>query len=101
MLAGSAAPRELRRHLSTGAAFDPLGDPERVVRSLTRVRDAGATIASTSISASSAEHFAEQLEELHRIALAEGIEFHRLIHFRYVRNADDRRHRTEQLTCPG
>lgn len=75
MLAAAPLPENFDVILSTGAAFDPLGDPERVVRSLTRVRDAGATIASTSISASSAEHFAEQLEELHRIALAEGIDF--------------------------
>jgi hypothetical protein len=75
MLAAAPLPENFDVVRSTGAAFDPLGDPERVVRSLTRVRDAGATIASTSISASSADHFGEQLEELHRLALAEGVEF--------------------------
>ncbi len=45
------------------------------LRALTRVRDAGATIASCSVGARSVEHYCEQLEELHRIALAEGFSF--------------------------
>lgn len=75
MLAAAPLPENFDVVLSTGAPLDPLGNRESVVRSLTRVRDAGATIASNSISASSASHFVDQLEELHAIALAEGFDF--------------------------
>ncbi|OYD66905.1 TIGR03619 family F420-dependent LLM class oxidoreductase [Rhodococcus sp. OK302] len=75
MLAAAPLPERFDVILSTGAPLDPLGDAEQTVRALTRVRDAGATIASSSITATSAAHFSDQLEELHRIALAEGIEF--------------------------
>ncbi|MDJ0114202.1 LLM class F420-dependent oxidoreductase, partial [Rhodococcus erythropolis] len=61
--------------LPAGAPLDPLGNRESALRALTRVRDAGATIASCSVGARSVEHYCEQLEELHRIALAEGSSF--------------------------
>lgn len=53
--------------LSPGAALDPLGDADTVRQRLTRLRDAGATIANCSVQADSAEHFCDQLAELHAI----------------------------------
>ncbi|MDE8648544.1 TIGR03619 family F420-dependent LLM class oxidoreductase [Rhodococcus qingshengii] len=61
--------------LPAGAPLDPLGNRESTLRALTLVRDAGATIASCSVGARSVEHYCEQLEELHRIALTEGFSF--------------------------
>lgn len=75
MLSAASLPEQFDVVLSTGAPLDPLGNRESVIRALTRVRDAGATIASSAISASSAAHFGDQLDELHHVARAEGIEF--------------------------
>jgi probable F420-dependent oxidoreductase len=61
--------------LTAGVALDPAAEPARTAHALNRLRDAGATIANASIAARSASHYCEQLEELHRVARAEGVHF--------------------------
>ena len=61
--------------LSAGFPLDPLGDPDKTVRTLARLRDAGATIVGTSLVAQTAEHYCDQAEELRRLATDEGVEF--------------------------
>ncbi|CRZ15370.1 TIGR03619 family F420-dependent LLM class oxidoreductase [Mycolicibacterium neworleansense] len=53
--------------LSPGVALDPLGDPDVARGRLNRLRDVGATIANCTVQARSAEHFCEQLAQLHAI----------------------------------
>ncbi|MFF1461830.1 LLM class F420-dependent oxidoreductase [Streptomyces sp. NPDC058330] len=54
--------------LAPGRPLDPTGAPQDTVAALTRLRDAGATVLSASVSARSAEHYCEQLEALHTLA---------------------------------
>lgn len=61
--------------LSAGAPLDPLGDADQTTSTLSRLRDVGATIVDTSLAARTAEHYGEQLEELHRLARAEDVAF--------------------------
>jgi probable F420-dependent oxidoreductase len=75
MLAAVTLPASFDVVLSTGAPLDPLGAPDKTTGALSRLRDAGATIASASLTARTAEHYGEQLEELHRLATTEGVEF--------------------------
>lgn len=56
--------------LGVDRPVDPTGDAEATVRALTRLRDAGATVLSASVSARSAEHYCEQLEALKDLASA-------------------------------
>lgn len=60
--------------LPTGAPLDPSANPEATIRALHKVDGAGATIASCTLSARSAEHYCDQLGELARLARAEGFE---------------------------
>ncbi|WP_336880904.1 LLM class F420-dependent oxidoreductase [Rhodococcus globerulus] len=75
MLAVATLPDGFDVVLSTGASLDPLGDSESTSRALAGVRDAGATIASSSIHATDVGHYCDQVNELHRIALSEGVDF--------------------------
>ncbi|WP_028463569.1 LLM class F420-dependent oxidoreductase [Nocardia sp. 348MFTsu5.1] len=61
--------------LSAGLPLDPLGNPDKTVKTLARLRDVGATIAGTSLVARAAAHYGQQVEELHRLARDEGVEF--------------------------
>lgn len=54
--------------LATGRAVDPAGDPRVTGARLTRMRDAGATVVTCSVSARSAQHYVEQLAALRQIA---------------------------------
>lgn len=50
--------------LSTGRAVDPIGAPQATEQVLHRLRDAGATLVGANVSATSAEHYCQQLEAL-------------------------------------
>lgn len=54
--------------LSAGGPMDPGGNPEKVTRALTSVREAGGTIAGVSLRADSLEHYVEQLHALRALA---------------------------------
>jgi probable F420-dependent oxidoreductase len=54
--------------LSPGRALDPLGDAAAAERALSRLRAAGATIATCPIRATDAGHYCDQLAELQTIA---------------------------------
>lgn len=54
--------------LATGRTLDPLADPDGAATRLIRLRDAGATVVTCSVSAESASHYAEQLAALRDIA---------------------------------
>lgn len=68
MLSNRDLPPDFEVILSTGRLLDPSQDPESCIERLRRVRDAGATLVSTSIRADSAEHYSEQLEALAPLA---------------------------------
>jgi probable F420-dependent oxidoreductase len=53
--------------LSAGRPMDPIGDPDGARRALARAESLGATITGTSISATSAEHYCEQLDALREL----------------------------------
>ncbi len=63
MLAQVDSPPEFEVVLPTGA-LDPLGEPDRVVRRLSGLADAGATLAGCTVVAESAAHYCEQLAAL-------------------------------------
>jgi len=50
--------------LSPGRMVDPLADPGGTTARLARVREAGATLVSIAVEATSAGHYCEQLEAL-------------------------------------
>lgn len=54
--------------LGPGRPLDPGGDPARTQDILARLREAGATVAGTSVAADSCDHYCEQLEALAAIA---------------------------------
>ncbi|MCG7608806.1 MULTISPECIES: TIGR03619 family F420-dependent LLM class oxidoreductase [Mycobacterium] len=66
-LARHALPGDFDVVLSPGAPLDPSGDADTVRKRLTRLRDAGATIANCSVQARNAEHFCDQLAALKAI----------------------------------
>lgn len=68
MLGRVEAPAEFDVVLSTGRAVDPMGDPGGMANRLVRLRDAGATVVTCSVSAESAAHYGEQLAALRDIA---------------------------------
>ncbi len=63
MLAQVDSPADFEVVLPTGA-LDPLGEPDRVVRRLSALADAGATLAGCTVVAESAAHYCEQLAAL-------------------------------------
>ncbi len=50
--------------LGAGRPLDPLADPDRARRAIDRTREAGATLVSVHLSATSVTHYVEQLEAL-------------------------------------
>ncbi|MFZ3566751.1 LLM class F420-dependent oxidoreductase [Streptomyces sp. BH097] len=68
MLAGTDLPDGFEVVLSPGRPLDPTGAPKDTVAALSRLRDAGATLLSASVSARSAEHYCEQLDALHSLS---------------------------------
>ncbi len=75
LLAKAPVPAGMEVVLSAGRPLDPTGSPDGSARALTRLRDAGATIASASIAATGAAHYGEQLEALKELAAPLGVEF--------------------------
>jgi len=72
MVDGTALPDGFDVVLPAGRPLDPLGDAAAVRERLERVTDAGATIVSAGIRASSASEYCEQLEALAGAAGLEG-----------------------------
>lgn len=54
--------------LAPGRPLDPIGDPDRVRRRLTALREVGATVATCAVSADSADHCCDQLGALRDLA---------------------------------
>ncbi|WP_305095383.1 TIGR03619 family F420-dependent LLM class oxidoreductase [Prescottella sp. R16] len=75
MLGKVDVPDGLEVVLSAGGPLDPLGDRDRTLRALERRRDAGATVASASISATGPSHYREQLEALRDLGVELGLAF--------------------------
>ncbi|WP_336792024.1 LLM class F420-dependent oxidoreductase [Gordonia malaquae] len=59
----------------TSGLLDPLGDPEDTRRRLESLREAGATIITASLTASSLAHYTDQLAELRAVAESIGARF--------------------------
>ncbi|NLG46902.1 LLM class F420-dependent oxidoreductase [Gordonia sp. (in: high G+C Gram-positive bacteria)] len=74
MLAATDLPADFDVILPSGP-LDPLGDPGETRRRIDRLGDAGATIVTASIAATSVAHYVEQLTELHAIGQALGVAF--------------------------
>lgn len=68
LLAETAAPAGFEVVLSTGHAVDPIGDPTGTRKRLATLAAAGATVASCTISATSAAHYRDQVARLSEIA---------------------------------
>ncbi|WP_030169844.1 TIGR03619 family F420-dependent LLM class oxidoreductase [Spirillospora albida] len=64
MLASADVPPGFDVVLAPSRALDPIGDPDGAVKALTRLRDAGATIAGVRLESASPAHYREQLEAL-------------------------------------
>ncbi|AHH16171.1 F420-dependent oxidoreductase [Nocardia nova SH22a] len=71
MLAQVDSPPEFEVVLPTGA-LDPLGTPDRVLRRLSALADAGATLAGCTVVAESAAHYCEQLAALAELSSRSG-----------------------------
>lgn len=68
MLTEADLPADFEVVLPTARALDPSGDRAGAAESLTRLREAGATLVGAQLRAESAEHYCEQLEALAGIA---------------------------------
>ncbi len=68
MLRRASVPDGFDVVLATARPLDPLGDRDGTLRSLTRRRDAGATIVGVALTSVDAAHYCDQLEALHEIA---------------------------------
>lgn len=68
LLAASEIPPGFEVVLSTGHAVDPIGDPTGTRTGLATLADAGATLVSCTISATSAAHYRDQVARLSEIA---------------------------------
>ncbi|MFF0815188.1 LLM class F420-dependent oxidoreductase [Rhodococcus sp. NPDC003318] len=75
MLARTTVPDGMAVVLGTSRPLDPAAAPDTAVRALTRLRDAGATIAGVTLAATSATHYCDQLSTLKHLAQAVDIEF--------------------------
>ncbi|MFC4603973.1 LLM class F420-dependent oxidoreductase [Rhodococcus kronopolitis] len=75
MLAKAPVPEGMEVVLNAGRALDPTGNADRTATSLSRLRDAGATIASVTVAATGVEHYVDQLEALKALAVPLGIDF--------------------------
>lgn len=74
MLARVDVPDSFEVVLSTGAPLDPMADPAASHAALDGVRGIGATVATATIAARSAEHYCEQLEALAELAREAGVD---------------------------
>lgn len=61
-------PEDFEVILNAGAILDPLGDSSRAESRLRRMREAGATVVTASIDATSVEHYCDQLAALAALA---------------------------------
>lgn len=68
MLSRAELPAGFDVILSPARALDPLGDPDGSESAVRRLQSTGATLATCRISATSAEHYCEQLHALHALA---------------------------------
>jgi probable F420-dependent oxidoreductase len=68
MLKKTSFPAGFEMVLSTARALDPGADPDGARRALDALRDAGATSATCTVAASSAQHYCEQLVRLQELA---------------------------------
>ncbi|NPC98677.1 TIGR03619 family F420-dependent LLM class oxidoreductase [Nocardioides sp. zg-DK7169] len=68
MLSARELPEDFQVYFSPGRMLDPIGDPEDTATRLRRVREAGATVVTTSVEATGAAHYCDQLEALAAIA---------------------------------
>ncbi|MFD4294569.1 LLM class F420-dependent oxidoreductase [Rhodococcus sp. NPDC058505] len=75
MLAKAPVPEGMEIALAAGRALDPTGNAEGAIRALTRLRDAGATVAGVTLDASGVDHYCDQLAALAELAVPLGIEF--------------------------
>ncbi len=75
MLAATPRPAGMDVVLAAGRPLDPLGSPDAAARALTRLRDAGATIAGVTLDASGVDHYVDQLATLVELARPLGIDF--------------------------
>ncbi|MFE3293568.1 LLM class F420-dependent oxidoreductase [Rhodococcus sp. NPDC059234] len=75
MLANAPVPAGMEIVLNAGRSLDPAGSPDATARTLSRLRGAGATVASVNLEATSATHFCDQLATLEQLARPLGIEF--------------------------
>lgn len=74
MLAAAAPPAGFEVVLPSGRPVDPLGDPAATERVLCRLRDAGATVVGAGITATSVQHYCEQLASLTELARRLGLD---------------------------
>ncbi|ACY99061.1 MULTISPECIES: LLM class F420-dependent oxidoreductase [Thermomonospora] len=75
MLAKADAPEGFEVVLSPGRPLDPLGSPEAARTALERLRKAGATIAGVRLTATSADHYCDQLAALRELGQSQGLSF--------------------------
>lgn len=75
MLAAAPVPDGMEIVLAAARPLDPIGDTDGTVRALTRLRDAGATIAGVTLDASGVDHYCDQLAALERLARPLGVDF--------------------------
>lgn len=75
MLAKAPVPEDMEIVLNAGRTLDPTGAADAAATTLSRLRDAGATIASVNIAATSPDHFTDQLAALVALAVPLGIDF--------------------------
>lgn len=64
MLDAAPLPDDFEVILGAGRPVDPIGEPDRTRRAVQRTRAAGATIVNVQVTATSADHYIEQLEAL-------------------------------------
>ena len=67
MLSTAPLPEGHEVVLGAGRPVDPLGEPDRTRRAIARAADAGATVVTVHVSATSVDHYVEQLEALARL----------------------------------
>ncbi|HIW69289.1 MAG TPA: TIGR03619 family F420-dependent LLM class oxidoreductase [Candidatus Dietzia intestinipullorum] len=74
MLARVDVPNGFEVVLSTGAPLDPMADPTACHAALDSVRGIGATVATATLTARSAEHYCEQVEALAELGRDAGVD---------------------------
>lgn len=74
MLSRVARPEQFEVVLSTGAPLDPTADPYGARSAMEQTRKAGATVATATVTARSADHYCEQLAALAALARECGVD---------------------------